>query len=150
MRGIMVSGLVFSSLLCGCAASNSGGAGITAQPAVSFVPADAGRQDNVQDGSSYDFGRIQAGEIAEHSFVLRNKGKKALTITGTVASCGCTSSSVRKKSLAPGEETFLDVKLNSKGYSGAITQFVYVNTDDVDNPAEKFIIKAEVMPRDAK
>jgi len=151
MRGIMISGLVFSSfLLYGCAVSNAGAGKITAQPAVSFVPTDAGRQDNAKDDSSYDFGRIQAGEIAEHSFVLRNKGQKALTITGTVASCGCTSSSVRKKSLAPGEETFLDVKFNSKGYSGAITQFIYVNTDDVDNSAEKFIIKAEVVPQTGK
>jgi len=149
MRGIMIYILVFSSLLSGCAALNGGAGKIPVQRAVPFVPA-GGAQQEREDNVSYDCGRIQAGEVVEHSFLLRNEGKKKLTITGTVASCGCTSSSVRKSALVPGEETFLDVKFDSKGFSGTVAQFVYVNTDDIDNQARKFIIKAVVVPREGE
>lgn len=142
MKTLIISGLLVSSFLCGCAARKSAA---VKNPAVSFVP--AGGQENRKEGVSYDFGSIREGDIREHAFLIQNEGKRKLTITGTVASCGCASASVRKNTLAPGEETFLDVKFDSKGYSGAVTQFVYVNTDDVDNPALKFIIKAVVVPR---
>ncbi|MFA5430469.1 MAG: DUF1573 domain-containing protein [Candidatus Omnitrophota bacterium] len=142
MKTLIVAGLLASSFLCGCVAPK--GAAVKS-PAVSFVPAGGGEKR--KESVSYDFGSIREGDIQEHAFLIQNEGKKKLTITGTVASCGCASASVRKNTLAPGEETFLDVKFDSKGYSGAITQFVYVNTDDVDNPALKFIIKAVVVPR---
>ncbi len=142
MRTFVIAGLLVSFSLCGCAARK---AVTSAARASAFVP--DGGQESRSDSLSYDFGGIREGEVAEHAFLIQNEGDKKLTITGTVASCGCTSSSVRKNALAPGEETFLDVKFDSKGYSGAITQFIYVNTDDVDNTGRKFIIKAVVMPR---
>jgi len=45
----------------------------------------------------------------------------------------------------PGESTPVEIKFNSKGYSGDIQQFTYVNTDDIDNPVIRFIIKAHVV-----
>lgn len=145
MRTFVIPGLLVSFLFCGCAVKKTA---VIAKPAVAFLPAvgTETRSDNL----SYDFGRIREGDVVEHSFLIQNEGKKVLNITGTVASCGCTFSSIRNNRLAPGEETFLDVKFDSKGFSGSVTQFVYVNTDDIDNTGRKFIIKAVVVPKNSE
>jgi hypothetical protein len=97
------------------------------------------------DAYSWDFGKIKEGEVAAHNFTLKNDSAKALKITGVNTSCGCTVSEVRLKVLLPQESTAVEVKFNSKGYAGAVQQFVYVNTDAVDKPVIRFIIKANVV-----
>jgi len=93
----------------------------------------------------WDFGKIKAGEVAKHDFVFKNSGTKALTIKNVQTSCGCTGSKAEKNILTPGESTLIEVKFNSAKYSGPVQQFIYVNTDDVDNQIVRYIIKAEVI-----
>jgi len=93
----------------------------------------------------WDFGQAKEGLILKHDFLLKNKSQKALKITGTNTSCGCTVSKVEKNTLLPGEETLIEVKFNSVGYSGPIEQYVYVNTDDAEKPILKFTVKAQVV-----
>ncbi|MBI4972593.1 MAG: DUF1573 domain-containing protein [Candidatus Omnitrophica bacterium] len=97
------------------------------------------------DPYTWDFGRIKEGRVVTHTFTLRNDSQKTLTIKDISTSCGCTASKVKNKILRPGESTAIEVKFKSKGYSGVVQQYVYVNTDDLDNPLVRFIIKAEVV-----
>jgi hypothetical protein len=92
----------------------------------------------------WDFGKVSGGQILEHTFKLRNESKKTLNIKETNTSCGCTVSQVEKKTLLPEEETAITVKFDSRGHSGKVQQFVYVNTDNPDNPVLKFTIQADV------
>ena len=94
---------------------------------------------------SWDFGQVKEGLILKHDFLLKNESQKPLKITGTHTSCGCTVSKVEKNALLPGEETSIEVKFNSVGYSGPTEQYVYVNTDDAENPILKFTVKAQVI-----
>lgn len=109
------------------------------KPAHSHANLEAGAKE------TWDFGKVKHGEVVRHGFTLRNEGAKTINIKSVSTSCGCTASEVSKKALAPGDSTTIDVKFNSKGYSGPIKQFVFVNTDDLDNPLITFIIKAEVQ-----
>lgn len=95
--------------------------------------------------ATWDFGKVKEGTIAEHNFVLKNKSQKTLNILEVKTTCGCTGSKIQKNSLLAGEETFLEVKFNTKGYSGPTDKTIYVQTDDPDNPLLNFIIKAEVI-----
>ncbi len=97
------------------------------------------------DAYTWDFGRIKQGEIVAHSFSLKNESAKTLNITAVNTSCGCTLSEVKNKALEPQGSTLVEVKFNSKGYSGNVQQFVYVNTDSLDKPVIRFIIKATVV-----
>lgn len=97
-----------------------------------------------EDPYAWDFGQALQGEVLKHDFTLKNESGKTLNISGINTSCGCTASKVEKTSLAPGESVPIEVSFDTKGYSGKVEQFVYVNTDDVDNPVTRFIIKAEV------
>lgn len=98
------------------------------------------------DSYNWDFGKVKEGQIAEHVFTLKNKSNKVLTITGINTSCSCTSSEIKDKTLLPGKSTKVTVRFNSKGYVPAkISQHVYVNTDNPDNPVLKFKIQAEIV-----
>jgi hypothetical protein len=96
------------------------------------------------DANTWDFGQIKAGEVVKHDFVLKNDSAKVLKISGINTSCGCTGSKTDKNQLSPGESANIEVQFNSKNYNGPIQQFVYVNTDSIDTPVIKYIIKAEV------
>ncbi len=97
------------------------------------------------DPNAWDFGKVKQGEIAAHNFTLKNDSDKTLNIKSVNTSCGCTVSEVKKKVLLPGESTTLEVKFNSKGYSGNVQQFAYVNTDRTVDPIIRFTVKANVV-----
>jgi len=98
------------------------------------------------DPNTWDFGKIRASEgIAKHIFSLRNESADVLNVNGTHASCGCTVAGIDKKVILPKEAANLEVKLDPKGYSGKITQYVYVNTDSKTMPVYRFVIKADVV-----
>lgn len=93
----------------------------------------------------WDFGQVKEGASLEHGFILKNSKDKPLVITGTHTSCGCTVSDTQKNQLLPGEDTRINVKFNTQGYSGPVQQYVYVHTDDISQPIIKFSVKAEVV-----
>lgn len=93
----------------------------------------------------WDFGQVKAGEVLKHGFILKNDTDKTFKINNITTSCGCTGSEAKKKVIAPGDYTIIEVKFNTKGYSGSTQQFVYVNTDNLDNLLYKFTVKAEVI-----
>ena len=94
---------------------------------------------------AWDFGKVKQGGVLKHYFILKNDSGKVLTIQSINTSCGCTASKAKKQVLAPKEETAIEVTFNSKGYSGEVTQYVYVNTDSLDKALIRFIIRANVI-----
>jgi len=96
--------------------------------------------------NSYDFGKINEGEIVEHTFTFKNTGTAPLIIRDVKASCGCTIPEWTKEPVQPGQEGKLEVKYNSSGKEGKIskTVTVFANTE----PAEtKLEIEAEVITK---
>jgi hypothetical protein len=93
----------------------------------------------------WEFGNVKEGEIVEHDFVFTNDSQTALLIKEISSTCGCTVPKVEKKNLGPGESTSIKVKFNSAKYRGLIKQFVYINTDSVDNPIIRLTVTAQVQ-----
>jgi len=103
-------------------------------------------QPNENDANTWNFGKIQASAgIVKHVFLLKNDSSVDLNVSGTNASCGCTVPEIDKKVISPKETANLLVKFNPQGYSGQVTQYVYVNTDSKNMPVYRFIIKADVI-----
>ena len=97
------------------------------------------------DSSTWGFGKIRAADgIVKHTFLLKNDSNDNLNIEGTDASCGCAVSEIDRKVVLPKETAKLEVKFDPKGYSGEVTQYVYVNTDSKTMPVYRFIIKADI------
>jgi len=95
----------------------------------------------------WDIGKIREGDKIRYKFILKNDSDKTINISHVKTSCGCTASEIKDKNLAPQEETVLSVQFNSKGYSGNVQQYVYVHTDNPDNPILRFVVKAEVIKK---
>lgn len=98
-----------------------------------------------KDPYAWDFGKVGEGITLEHTFTLKNESKKILVIENLRTSCGCTGSVISKNTIPPGGVAEIKVTFKTKGYSGSVSQFVYVQTNDPQNPVIKFTIKAEVF-----
>ena len=108
------------------------------------------KQEEKEALNTWDFGKVEQGEIVRHVFIFKNEAKNTLNIKEVNTSCGCTASAVKKKQLLPGQDTQIEVKFNSAKYLGQVKQFIYVNTDNLDNPIVRYIIKAEVIKKSPK
>jgi hypothetical protein len=93
----------------------------------------------------YDFGTIELGQIVTHNFTLLNNGGDLLKITDVHASCGCTAAKPDKNELAPGESINIKVDFNSAGKMGKQEKYVYVKTNDPNNPEMKFKFIGNVL-----
>ncbi len=95
------------------------------------------------DELEYDYGIIDEGEKARHTYKFTNTGSEPLIISNAKGSCGCTVPSWPKEPIPPGATGQIDVEFNSKGKKGKQSKRVTItaNTD----PVQTFLtIKGEV------
>ncbi len=118
---------------------------------LSIAPCFAKNQDKAQAKNEqkelyiWDFGKVKQGQVLRHDFSFKNESRKSLKIKNVNTSCGCTVSNFEKDILFPGESTNISVEFSSEGYSGEVQQYIYVHTDNLDNPIVRLIIKADVV-----
>ena len=76
---------------------NGPGAPVIKGPAITITPI------------RYDLGTVIYGEVAEHTFVVKNSGDEPLEILRLSTSCGCTKAAMAKedKVIAPGQSANL-------------------------------------------
>lgn len=63
--------------------------------------------------TEYDFGTINEGEVASHTYSFTNVGEAPLIIQSATASCGCTVPSWPKEPILVGESGEIEVHFNS-------------------------------------
>jgi hypothetical protein len=97
---------------------------------------------------SFDFGKIKQGDVVSHKFVFKNEGNAPLKINKVTSSCGCTAALVSQKKVAPGGKGEIKATLNSRGYRGNLTKYIYVESNDTNQPTIRLTIKVmiEVPP----
>jgi len=92
----------------------------------------------------WDFGKVKEGEVLRHEFILKNSRPLTLKIANLQPSCSCLSAKIKNKELPPQGSTVLTISFDTKGEFGPVQQFVYLQTDNLDNPVLRYIIKARV------
>ena len=97
----------------------------------------------VIENSVYDFGEVSPTSSVKGKFVFRNAGPGVLEVPSFKGCCGAVVT-LDKKKLAPGEEAVLDVKY-SFSYVGPMEKYIYLLTNDPDNPNVKLTIKGKVV-----
>jgi len=106
--------------------------------------AEAKKPKIVLDRDTWDFGRVKQGETLDHEFVFRNAGEAVLNIKNVETSCGCTAALVTENKLEPGKQGRLKVSFSTAGYGGQVTKYVYLASDDPDQPRLQLKITADV------
>ncbi|MDP2890932.1 MAG: DUF1573 domain-containing protein [Bacteroidota bacterium] len=97
------------------------------------------------DAESFDFGDIKPGSKVEHTFNLKNIGKRDLVIRDVKSSCGCTAVSPSKNMIAANESVPLKVVFDSAGRSGRQNKTITIITNDPKNPTTVLRIATNIL-----
>ncbi|HDP94402.1 MAG TPA: DUF1573 domain-containing protein [Candidatus Aminicenantes bacterium] len=92
-----------------------------------LVPAQAGIEFTSE---QVDFGEVDSGKIVDLEFEFTNTGNDILEIKNITSTCGCTVTSLEKKTFKPGEKGIIPVKFYSRGYQGRVVKTLTVSTND--------------------
>ena len=98
------------------------------------------------DALEHDFGTIDEGTQAKHSFKVTNTGTADLVITEAKPSCGCTVPDYTKTPIKPGESGQIDMTFDSTGKTGDQSKSITV-TMNTETGTETLKFKAKVTPK---
>ena len=96
------------------------------------------------DASTFDFGKLIKGELAKHTFMLKNTGNKRLEILQIENSCGCTTSKFEKLVIEPGQTSSLDVEINTNDLIGKQVKSVTIISDAFPT-TKRLVLTAEIF-----
>lgn len=96
------------------------------------------------DKSIVDFGTITQGEKVENEYLLKNSGKSTLEIVMTKPSCECTTVSLSKNSIEPGEEVSLKVVFDSQKIKGTQQKYITIFSNDPSGPSKRVTLRGVV------
>ena len=85
--------------------------------------------DGLFDELSKDFGSVPRGPTLVHPFRVVNRTSGPVNIVGVRVSCGCTSATVLRSYLNPGEETAVVARMDTTRFTGVRSVTIYVQFD---------------------
>ncbi len=93
----------------------------------------------------YGFGRMQVGtKDGEHTFIIRNGGEADLELTAGKATCQCTTFSVERETVPPGEESRVFIRWQAKRKDLMFRHGGDVYTNDPKNPTLNFAVEGAI------
>jgi len=109
--------------------------------------AEAGAAKNVRavfNETSHNFGKVKQGDVLTYEFVFKNSGDATLVVERVETTCGCTAALVSADKIGPGKEGKIKVSLDTHGYSGRMSRYVYLVSNDADSPRRELSIAADI------
>ncbi|MEN6486653.1 MAG: DUF1573 domain-containing protein [Syntrophobacteraceae bacterium] len=91
----------------------------------------------------FDFGEVMEGGEVEHDYIFTNTGKGPLQVTEVRPSCGCTLAHF-DRTVPPGGTGKITLKMNLKGFQGAVKKTANVSSNDPANPRMVLTIQGTV------
>jgi len=107
--------------------------------------ADDGAAHVVVDAPVHEFGAVEQGQPVEHVFRLRNAGTGMLRVDHVKGTCACTVGVATGETIAPGDETWVTVRLDTTRLAGRTTKTATVYTNDPEAPAIPVTLTGEVL-----
>ena len=117
-----------------------------AKPAADAKPADEGKgvPKIVFEKLVHDFGQLKPEAEVTYDFNFKNEGDGVLEIQNVRSSCGCTVVVPDKRSLAPGESSFLKVRYHAGRGAGMVEKKITVYNNDPKQSALILTITAAI------
>lgn len=94
--------------------------------------------------TTYDFGEIAEGTVAEYEFTFTNTGDQPLILSSVKASCGCTTPSWTKEPVLPGKSGHVKASYNSKNRPGGFHKSITI-TSNASKPTQVLYIKGTAV-----
>ena len=92
----------------------------------------------------FDFGTVQQGQVASHTFRLTNTGNAVLEIQDVRPSCGCTTTGDWPHTLQPGQSGELPINVSTEHFAGDVIKSVEIKSNDAAQPEQSIELKATV------
>jgi hypothetical protein len=108
------------------------------------APAQAKKPRAVFKAMSHDFGKVKQGDVVSHEFTFRNEGDAPLVVEKIETTCGCTAALVSEKKIGPYKEGKIKATFDTRGYSGRMTRFLYVVSNDAVNPRGELSLSVDI------
>jgi len=96
------------------------------------------------DTSTLDLGRIRQGTILEKETVIKNNGKKELSIRAVQPNCKCISAVLSQDKIPSGGEAKLKIQLMSEGRTGTQQKAITIYSNDPRNPVQRITLIAYI------
>ncbi|OGW80795.1 MAG: hypothetical protein A3G33_00505 [Omnitrophica bacterium RIFCSPLOWO2_12_FULL_44_17] len=94
---------------------------------------------------NYDFGKLPAGQIVNHEFMVENRGNADLEIKRISTSCGCTVAEAMPQVIKPNETGKITVKFDSRGKSGKQSKTITVYSNDSAHSSVGCLLTGELV-----
>jgi hypothetical protein len=94
---------------------------------------------------TYEFGTVERGTAVDHVFRVRNDGDAPASVLGIERTCACTVGAASARTIAPGQELWVSVGLDTGGLSGAVVKAVTLRTDDPNASALRLVVQGTVL-----
>jgi Protein of unknown function (DUF1573)/HYDIN/CFA65/VesB-like, Ig-like domain len=94
--------------------------------------------------TSFDFGKVKQGEVLTHEFVFKNAGTQPLVVERVETTCGCTAALVSADKIPPGKEGKIKVSLDTHGYSGRLTRYIYLVSNDASSGRRELSVAVDI------
>jgi hypothetical protein len=107
--------------------------------------AQSGKPRAVFKGTAHDFGQLKQGDVVSHEFVFKNEGGAPLIVEKVETTCGCTAALVSEKKIAPGKEGRIKATFDTRGYSGRLSRYLYIVSNDAENPRRELSVSADIQ-----
>ncbi len=99
----------------------------------------------VVDAAVHDFGVVERGVAVEHVFRIRNRGTAALRVDHVKSTCACTVGVATGEAIAPGDEAWVTVRLDTARLAGRTTKTATVYTNDPAAPTLGVTLTGQVL-----
>ena len=99
----------------------------------------------VVDEAVHDFGAVERGVDVEHVFRIRNRGRAALRVDHVKSTCACTVGVATGEAIAPGDEAWVTVTLDTSRLAGRTTKTATVYTNDPGAPTLAVTLTGQVL-----
>jgi len=94
--------------------------------------------------TSHDFGKVKQGDVVTHEFAFKNEGGAPLVIEKIETTCGCAAALVSEKTIGPGKEGKVKATFDTRGYSGRLSRYLYIVSNDGENPRRELALVANI------
>jgi len=94
---------------------------------------------------AHDFGQVKQGDVVSWEFVFKNEGGAPLVVEKVDTTCGCTAALVSEKTVGPGKEGRIKATFDTRGYSGRLSRYLYIVSNDGENPRRELSLIADIQ-----
>ncbi len=101
---------------------------------------------NLPNGREYYLGELEEGKLYNQSFFVGNTGDSPLEVKVVKVGCGCTTiiHPKTKISIPPNQAIEVKYTFNSEGMEGSEQKYIYIDSDDPDEPSIKITLNTSV------